>query len=120
MIDYDGAHVIDGEGENIGTVERTFAGDRGEVQFVEVKIGNLFAKHRMVPAGDADLHDDGLHVPYDKGVILGSPDVSEVRDTLDGDALDAVRAYYTNAPTADPEDEEDTAASDRETATTAS
>lgn len=120
MIDYDGAHVIDSDDEDIGTVERTFAGDRGEVRFVEVKIGGLFAKHRMVPAGDAELQDDGLHVPYDKGVILGSPDVSEVRDTLDGDALDGVRAYYSNAPTADSEDEEDTVGSDREAATTAS
>lgn len=106
MIDYDGAHVIDSEGEDIGTVERTFAGDRGDVQFVEVKLGSLFAKHRMVPAGDVDLQDDGLHVPYDKGVIVSSPDVSEIRDRLDGSALDTVRAFYESAPIANASDDE--------------
>jgi len=105
MIDYDGAHVIDSDGENIGTVERTFAGDTGDVQYVEVKMGSLFAKHRMVPAGDADLQNDGLHVPYGKGVILSSPDVSRVEDTLDGEVLETVRDYYTNAPAADTDDD---------------
>lgn len=98
MIDYDGAHVIDGTGEAIGTVERTYADDSGGVQFVEVKIGTLLAKHRMVPAGEADLQNDGLHVPYDKGVILSSPDVSDVKHVLDGDVLGSVRDYYATAP----------------------
>lgn len=107
MIDYDGAHVIDGSGEDIGTVERTYADGDGTVQFVEVKIGTLLAKHRMVPANAADLQDDGLHVPYAKEVILSSPDVSNVNDVLDGDVLGTVREYYAGAPTTSQEDTED-------------
>jgi hypothetical protein len=97
MIDYDGAHLIDSAGDDIGTVERTYADDSGAVQMVEVKIGSLFAKHRMVPATDADLQDDGLHVPYDKATIVSSPDVSSAGDTFDGGNLDAVREYYRSA-----------------------
>jgi uncharacterized protein YrrD len=108
MIDYDGAHVVDAEGEDIGTVERTYADGSGNVQFVEVKLGGLFAKHRMVPAEDAELRNRRLHVPYDKGVILSSPDVSDIRDTLDGDVLASVRDYYDGAPTAAGGRSEDT------------
>jgi uncharacterized protein YrrD len=104
MIDYDGAHVIDGSGENIGTVEQTYVGGDGAVQFVEVKIGTLLPKHRMVPADAADLQDDGLHVSYDKQVILSSPDVAKVDHVLDGDALGTVRDYYAGAPMTASED----------------
>jgi uncharacterized protein YrrD len=118
MIDYDGSHVIDAAGENIGTVEQTYAGADRSVQYVEVKIGSLLRKHRMVPVGDAQLKADGLHVQYDKGVILGSPDVSDVDDVLDGDVLGAVRDYYASAPTSESAEltsENDNAAEESET-----
>lgn len=130
MIDYDGAHLIDSAGDDIGTVERTYADDSGAVKMVEVKIGSLFAKHRMVPATDADLQDDGLHVPYDKATIVSSPDVSSAGDTFDGGGLDAVREYYRSAgsgvsaepaavPVDDDGEEDSSAASDVATASAA-
>ena len=92
--DYDGANVIDTAGHEIGTVERSYVDDRGAVRFVEVKIGRLLAKHRLVPVHDADETAGGLKVAYTKQVIEDSPDASSMEDTLTGDTLERVRSYY--------------------------
>lgn len=92
--DYDGASVIDVAGHEIGTVERSFVDDRGAVRIVEVKIGRLLAKHRLVPVQDADETAAGLKVAYTKQVIEDSPDASSMEDTLTGVTLERVRSYY--------------------------
>lgn len=92
--DYDGASVIDAAGHEIGTVERSYVDDRGAVRFVEVKIGRLLAKHRLVPVQDVDETAAGLEVAYTKQVIEDSPDASSTEDILTGETLKRVRNYY--------------------------
>jgi len=104
--DYDGADVIDIDGERIGKVERSYIDDRGTVKFVEVRFGTILKKHRLVPVEDADQQDDGLHVPYTKRVVEDSPDASSSNDTLEGPPLEEARAYYeqTMQPAAGPDE----------------
>lgn len=104
--DFDGTDVIDADGDQIGTVERTFDDDAGTARFVEVSMGSLFTKkHRLVPVDEASLTDEGLKVPYSKQIIADSPDASTLNDTLTGDLLDQVTSYYTGAGTPTPEQE---------------
>src|SRR5207244_1388913 len=46
------------------------------------------------PIADAQSTKDGLVVPYTKDVIVASPDASSAADTLEGELLERVRAYY--------------------------
>lgn len=95
--DYDDADVIDKDGQKLGPVERSYVDDRGDVRFVEVKIGTLRTKYRFIPVEDVDQTSAGLRVPYKAEVIEDSPDASSVEDTLAGDLLDRVRSYYADA-----------------------
>jgi hypothetical protein len=92
--DYDGADLLDATGERIGTVERSYVDDGGTVRFVEVKMGGLRAKHRLVPADRLERTDDALRAPFGKDVVEASPDASAAGDTLEGRTLDEVRSYY--------------------------
>jgi len=121
--DYDGADVFDTEGNKVGTVERTFVDDAGTSRLVEVKLGSLFAKHRLVPVEDAEVGDKGIQVPFSKAVIEDSPDASHIEDSLEGDLLDRVRGYYnpgsgdgTSEETEDADLADRSAAADRSVA----
>jgi hypothetical protein len=92
--DYDGARVIDDSGDTIGTVERSYDDATGAVRYVEVKLGSLFGKHRLVPADDAEMTSDGLRLPFSKDAIMNSPDASSADDSISGDLLRSVRGYY--------------------------
>ena len=67
--DYDGADLLSGDGDKIGTVERSYVDGTGFARFVEVKIGTLLAKHRLVPTDNAQRLDAGLQVPFSKAVV---------------------------------------------------
>jgi hypothetical protein len=94
MQDFDGANVVDSNGDTVGSVERTYDDGGGIARLVEVKIGALFSKHRLVPLDGAETTDKGIQVPYDKHMIEGSPDAGSAADTLEGSFLDSVMAYY--------------------------
>ncbi len=91
--DYDGDTVIDATGEEIGTVEQSYVDDAGHVCVVKVKLGRLFAKHRLVPVDDVEPHDGRLRVRYRKQTIEDAPDV-DAKDDVVGETLARVRAYY--------------------------
>jgi hypothetical protein len=117
--DYDGASVLDSSGEPLGTVERTYVDDSNAARFVEVKIGTLFAKHRLIPVDDATQDDDGaLHVPFDKQTIENSPEPAG-GDALEPADLEALQQFYGVAGGGDedggaesPSSESDLAVSD--------
>lgn len=92
--DYDGLEVEGLDGGCIGRVERTYLCDLLQIRFVEVRVGTVLPKHRLIPTSEVERTDDVLRVPYTKGTVLESPDVTELGDTLDGDVLAAVRDYY--------------------------
>jgi hypothetical protein len=102
--DYDGQHVLDTAGEQLGTVERSFVDDTGSVKVVEVKMGRLRVKHRLIPTDEVESTDGGLQVPYSREVVEESPDVSDLGETLDGETFDAVRAYYAGSGEGDAAD----------------
>ena len=91
--DYDGTAVIDAAGDKIGTVERSYVDDTGAVRMVSIKMGILRAKHRLVPVDEVQPEEDTLRIPYTKQVVEDSPDV-DADDTLEGETLERVRAYY--------------------------
>lgn len=92
--DYDGAGVVDPAGSPIGTVERTYDDSQGMARFVEVKIGALFGKHRLVPVEQASFADGTLTVPFTKPIVEDSPDAGSAGDTLDGNLMQAAQDYY--------------------------
>lgn len=110
--DYDGADLIDATDERIGKVERSYVDDTGAVRFVEVKMGGLRAKHRLVPMDQAQRTNDGLKVPFSKDVVEASPDASSAGDELEGETLDVARMYYAGGNG----DEDETAGIDTEAA----
>jgi hypothetical protein len=96
---YDGAKVVDAQGERIGTVERSYVDDSGTARFVEVAIGAFFPKHRLIPLAGAQFTSGRLAVPYTMDMIVESPDASSASDTLDGELLEQVQAYWSPAST---------------------
>ena len=96
--DYDGATVVDLKGEQIGTVERSYVDGAERVRMVGVKIGRIRTKHRLIPTDDAESVKGELRVPYAKQVVEDSPDAA-VEDTLEGEMLERVRAYYVGVRT---------------------
>ncbi len=92
--DYDGSEVLDRDGAHIGTVERSYIDDQGSVQFIEVKMAGLRARHRLIPVDDAAQMDSALKVPFGKDIVEASPNVSYLGDTVEEETLIEIRAYY--------------------------
>ncbi|MDQ2741956.1 MAG: PRC-barrel domain-containing protein [Chloroflexota bacterium] len=95
MNDYDGAQVIDAGGDHIGTVDRTYVDNNETPRLIEVKMGGLLSKHRLIPVDQAEMTDDGIRVPYVKDMIEESPHIGR-SDSLEGDTLERVRSYYAS------------------------
>ena len=118
--DYNGSAVVDATGEEIGTVERSYLDDAGTVRVVRVKLGKLFAKHRLVPVDAARRETDRLSIPYTKQMVEDAPDV-DADDTLESEGWERVRAYYAGfaqrqsprAPDERPEEERRSVADER-------
>jgi len=91
---YDGAGVVDACGERIGTVERTYVDESETARFVAVAIGAFLPKHRLIPLDGVQHAAGTLTVPYTKDMIVESPDASSVSNTLEGELLEQVQAYY--------------------------
>jgi hypothetical protein len=47
-----------------------------------------------LPLENVQFADGALTVPYTKAIVEEGPDASSVKDTLDGDALQAATEYY--------------------------
>lgn len=93
--DYDGVPLVDNAGDEVGKIERTYIDDSGNVRFVEVKMGTLLPKHRLVPADRAERDGDVVRVPFTRDTIEESPAV-KAGDTLEGETLGEVGDYYAN------------------------
>jgi hypothetical protein len=91
--EYDGATLIDGTGERIGTVERTYVDDSGTARLLAVQTGTLLHKHHLVPADNLSEVDGGLQIPWPKEAVEESPAV-DATDTVEGETLSGVREYY--------------------------
>jgi hypothetical protein len=96
--DYNGSQVIDVNADEVGTVEESYEDSEGTIRFVKVKIGSLFAKHRLVPTEEVETTGNGIQVPYSKDAIDNSPDASAAGEMLDGDLLEEAQAYYAAGP----------------------
>src|SRR2546421_13125025 len=97
--DYDGAEVVDVQGERIGTVERSYLDDSRTARFVKVAIGAFFPQHRLIPLAATHFTSGRLVVPYTMDMIVQSPDASSASDTLEGELLEQVQAYWSREST---------------------
>lgn len=87
MIRYDdierlvGAKVHSDGGASIGKVETIYVDDRtDQPTFALVKTGLLGSQLSFVPLDDATVDDDGVHVPYSKDRVTGSPSFDDEGD----------------------------------------
>jgi uncharacterized protein DUF2382/PRC-barrel domain protein len=85
--------VVDVAGDRIGTIERSYVDDDGAVQMVSVKMGRLFAKHRLVPVDGLHPQGDTLRIPYPRQLVEQAPEV-DADDDVTADAADRVRLHY--------------------------
>jgi uncharacterized protein (TIGR02271 family) len=93
-----GAPVYDAAGEKIGTVEEVFHDiDTNRPEWVGIGTGFFGTKRVLVPLESAELKDDGLHVPYSKDHIKGSPDIDS--DEISEETEQELYSYYQLAPT---------------------
>lgn len=104
--DFDGADLLDSSGKKVGSIERTYVDGDGQARFLGLKRGTLRPTHQLVPADAVQQSEGGIQVPYDKDTIEGSPSI-DAGDTLEGDALGEVRAYYANAGAGEQDDDEE-------------
>lgn len=100
--DWVGTTVYDAAGKEVGRVERAYPDGSGAVRYVRVKMGTLFARHRLVPADSSERTDAGLKLPYSKDTIESSPDLPDDVDPLSGMVSEDLRGYYTAGTTEAP------------------
>lgn len=69
-----GRRVYGSDGERLGTIENLLVDDdTGVPEWLTVRTG-LFGMHEsFVPLASADMHEDGIRVPYDKNQIKDAP-----------------------------------------------
>jgi hypothetical protein len=53
--EYVGYTVFDPLGQKIGSVEKLFFNENGELEYVRARIGRLFTKHILIPVQDGAL-----------------------------------------------------------------
>jgi uncharacterized protein (TIGR02271 family) len=71
-----GTNVLARDGSTIGSVGQVYVDDTtGTASFVTVKTGLFGIKESFVPLQDATLENDGLRVPYEKGLVKDAPTV---------------------------------------------
>ncbi|GAC1443358.1 MAG: hypothetical protein NVSMB52_01610 [Chloroflexota bacterium] len=92
---FDGLKLVDSAGDAVGSVERTYLDDSGAVKFLEVKMGTILSRSRLVPGDAAQVSNGTVRVPYTKEAIEESPGVKS-GDTLEGSTLESVQSYYSN------------------------
>ena len=84
--------VYTAEGEEIGHVgDAYYDEDSGQLRCVGIAAdGGLGLAKRMIPVQGATLDDRGLHLPYGRGDVEGSPEM----DDLDEQQYQQVNDYY--------------------------
>lgn len=84
--------VFTADGEELGDVSDVYYDDNtGRIECIAVSGGFLGLKKRVVPAAGARLDKGGLHLPYRKDDIEGSPDYD---NDLDERRYGDVSRYY--------------------------
>ncbi|HEV2777558.1 MAG TPA: phage holin family protein, partial [Solirubrobacteraceae bacterium] len=75
--DWEGQKVLDRDGEKIGTIEEIFlVEETGRPEWALVKIGRIKGHTTLVPLTRADPVDDGVKIPFEKGVVSEAPAVA--------------------------------------------
>src|SRR4051812_32792812 len=89
----EGLPVYDTAGEKIGKVEEIFYDDAtSRPEWIGIGTGLLGTKRVLVPVQGATLGEDGVHVPYPKDHVKGSPDVDV--DEISAATERDLYAYY--------------------------
>lgn len=97
--DYDGDPVLGPDGNQIGAVERTYVDDNDVVRYVAVQLVSDRGAHlHLVPADGVQRIADGVQIPYTQAIVAGSPSIGGDEDTIEGNILGDVQAYFDRAP----------------------
>ncbi|WP_063765255.1 DUF2382 domain-containing protein [Nonomuraea candida] len=92
-------HVVGSDGQSIGKVGQVYLNDgTGEPEWVTVRTGFFGMKQTFVPLANARRTGEEIHVPFDKEMIKGAPNIDvDGRLSLNEEA-DLYR-YYGMQPT---------------------
>lgn len=73
-----GTTVVDNDGDKIGTAREVYVDDAtGRPEWVTVNTGLFGTSESFIPLAQAELHEDGLRVPYDKKMVKDAPRLGE-------------------------------------------
>jgi hypothetical protein len=98
-----GTTVYDRNGEKIGSVGQVYtAGDPDQPLWASVNMGLFGTRETLVPLGDAEMRDDGMHVPFEKSFVKDAPNVDVgVAEPVSVEDADRLYEHYQtrrNAP----------------------
>ena len=81
-----GQDVYTSDGDRVGKVGQIFLDDStGQPEWLTVKTGLFGTKESFVPLASAEVHNDGVRVPFDKDTIEGAPTVDVAEGHLSQD-----------------------------------
>ncbi len=95
-----GAHVVDGDGHRIGTVDDAYFTEDGPPSWITVRTGVLDTRIIFVPLDEAELEGHVLRIPYSKETVKQAPRLNHV-PTVD-QQLDLHRYYDLSRPLEHP------------------
>ncbi|MER5203172.1 PRC-barrel domain-containing protein [Streptomyces sp. NPDC002825] len=98
-----GRKAFDRNGHKIGTVDEVYLDDAtGIPEWAAVRTG-LFSRDAFVPLEPSALLDDGLHIPYERGLIKDAPDFGVGRHLSPEQELQLYRHYSLALPPPPPD-----------------
>lgn len=93
--DLRGMQVRSADEREVGTVSALFCDDlTGEPEWMGVRTGFLGIKEIVVPVRGARVHDNVVHVPYDKDVIRQEPKAVKEGGTLTPESEHRLCVYF--------------------------
>ena len=89
--------VVDREGKEVGTLFSAWSDqETGAFEYLGIKTGFLMGKNHIVPAGGAQVDEDGhsIHVPYALEFLKDAP-VCDAAAEITEEHEKEIKAYYT-------------------------
>ena len=88
-----GSSLYSSDRDKIGSVEEVFVDEEtGEPEWIGLGTGVFGTKRVLVPVAGAELRDGGIHVPYSKKQVKGTPDTDS--DKIGQETERALYAHY--------------------------
>jgi hypothetical protein len=93
--DVAGRDVYDREDQKIGKAGELFLDrDTREPEWLGVRTGLFGMKESFVPLQDAQLREDGLHVPFEKDQVKDAPNIDPEAEGMAPEQEEQLYSYY--------------------------